>query len=136
MSAKITLIKIEMIKKLRGELGKGKYLDTPSIIRPDECEPFCVAISSDSPISYEEIAQGPVVQCRVPIALDLYVVNRKQTDLDMLTQKVISKLLEDQTLSGQVNKLSITKSEIRTLNAEKKTKALMFDFEAYYYREI
>jgi len=135
MNAKITLIKIEMIKKLKEELGEGRYLDTPSILKAEDCEPFCVAISSDSSISYDEIAQGSVIKCRVPIALDLYVVKKRQPELDLLSQKVISKLLEDQTLSGQVNKLSITKSEIRTLNTEKKTKALMFDFEVYYYRQ-
>ena len=94
----------------------------------------CCVISSDSPASYREIAQGRVFEKVCPIALDIFLKGKRQPKIDKMVDDVLQTLLKDRSLNGLVNNIDVKKTEIKTF--EKNIKILMFDFEILYLMEI
>ena len=131
-----TSIKINIIEKVKSLLGEGKYLDTPSFLKAEDCIPFCCVIGSNSPTQYEVKSQGKVVEVRLPIVLDLFVEGKSQPEIDKLVEDVLISVLEDKSVGGLVNNIDINRTEVRSFDNEKKIKVLMFDLEASYYKEI
>ena len=134
--AVITSIKVEIIKKVKSLLGEGQYIDTPSFLKAEDCDPLACVISSDSSSSYKEITQGRVFQKVCPIALDIFLKGKRQPEIDKAVDDVLQVVLKDRSLNGLVHNIDIKKTEVKTFDNKQKIKILMFDFEVLYHMEV